>query len=115
LTRVALIGGPALDARLRPAHPALGRRRLVSRMSIVRVTPRLARFLRHVVEGVGVVGPQEMQSSNGDNHDQHDHSHEDFQDRSDHHTIPLTWPRGGASQTRAANYASLPLMCKHPR
>jgi hypothetical protein len=79
------------------------------------MAPIPARFLRHVVEVVRVVGPQEMESGNGNYHDQHDHSHEDFQDRSDHHTIPLTRPRGGASQTRAAIDASLPRLCKHPR
>jgi hypothetical protein len=55
-----------------------------------------------------------VQGEDSNYYDQHDHGHKDNQDRSDHHTIPLIWPRGGASQTRAAICASLPRKCKHP-
>jgi hypothetical protein len=107
---------PLLSCRLRLAGAASpGRDKRSFGCGLDPITPGPPWLVWHVVEGVGVVGAQEMQGGNGNYHDQHDHSHEDFQDRSDHHTIPLMWPGGGASQTRAAIYASLPLMCKHPR
>jgi hypothetical protein len=49
-----------------------------------------------------------MQRKHSNYDDQHDHSHKDNQDRVDHRTIPLMWPRGGAGQARAAINASLP-------
>jgi hypothetical protein len=87
--------------------PPVGSRMLLADL-IGRGASSAARLLCYLVERVGVVSAKEVQGKDSNNDDQHDHGHKDNQDRSDHHTIPLTWPRGGASQTRAATYASLP-------
>jgi hypothetical protein len=72
------------------------------------------RLVAEVIKGVVVFRPQETQGSDGDNDDHHDHSHKGDQDLSDHATIPLTWPWGGASQAHAAIDACLPRKCEHP-
>jgi hypothetical protein len=51
-----------------------------------------------IIERVGIVGPQEVQGEDGNYYDQHDDGHKDYQDRSDHHTIPLTWPRAALAR-----------------
>jgi hypothetical protein len=68
---------------------------------------RRARVGGHV-ERVGIVSAQEVQGKDGNYHDQHYDGHKDNQDRSDHHTIPLKWPWGGASKTRAATAQASP-------
>ena len=111
------LGGPLLTVRLRsrPAAASCGRYQFAwGRCGGAARAARVRRHLAQLVEGVGVVGAQEVQGEDSNYHDQHDHGHKDNQDRSDHHTIPLIWPRGGASQTRAAICASLPRKCKHP-
>jgi hypothetical protein len=110
------VGCPRLAVGLGAAQPAAAVRRRGDRLAVLvsRRTAGAARLVGDVVEVVGVVGTQEVQGKDSNNHDQHDHGHKDNQDRSDHHTIPLIWPWGGASQTRAAICASLPRKCKHP-
>jgi hypothetical protein len=81
----------------RPPPLGSGRHKLARRFRRGALAARLLRNAVDVVEVIGVVGAQEVQGEDSDYHDQHDHGHKDNQDRSDHRTIPLIWPRGGAS------------------
>jgi hypothetical protein len=81
---------------------------MVTRAEASRHAAWPVRLVRDLVKGVVVLCPQETQGSDGDYDDHYDHSHEGDQDLTDHATIPLMWPWGGASQAHAAIDACLP-------